>query len=118
MNRDHVASVGGKTGGGGARKCGQLGALAFLVALSACAVRWAQAPAESPPPAATLVASPQGPASTASDINVVAIPSHMSGESPRLLFVHCWGRGHAEDLASAVKRTLDLTAWDGESSAS
>jgi hypothetical protein len=50
-------------------------------------------------------------------INVVAIHSHMSGESPRLLFVHYWGRGHAADLATAVKRALDLTDWDGKSPA-
>jgi hypothetical protein len=46
-------------------------------------------------------------------INVVAIHSHMTGESPRILFLHYWGRGRAADLASAVKRALDLTAWDG-----
>jgi hypothetical protein len=48
-------------------------------------------------------------------IDVVAIHSHMSGESPRLLFVHYWGRGRAADLATAVKHALDLTAWDGRS---
>jgi hypothetical protein len=46
-------------------------------------------------------------------INVVAIHSHMTGESPRILFLHYWGRGRATDLASGVKRALDLTAWDG-----
>ena len=39
-------------------------------------------------------------------INVVAIHSHMSGEQPRTLFLHYWGRGKAEDLAKALKRTL------------
>jgi hypothetical protein len=39
-------------------------------------------------------------------INVVAIHSHMSGEQPRILFLHYWGRGKAEDLAQALKRTL------------
>ena len=39
-------------------------------------------------------------------INVVAIHSHMSGEEPRFLFLHYWGRGKAEDLAQALKRTL------------
>ena len=39
-------------------------------------------------------------------INVVAIHSHMSGEQPRFLFLHYWGRGKAEDLAQALKRTL------------
>jgi hypothetical protein len=46
-------------------------------------------------------------------INIVAIHSHMTGEVPRILFLHYWGRGRAADLATAVKRALDLTAWDG-----
>ena len=49
----------------------------------------------------------------ASSINVVAIHSHMIQESPRILFLHYWGRGKAVDLARSVKRALDLTAWDG-----
>jgi len=49
-----------------------------------------------------------------SGVNVVAIHSHMTGESPRILFLHCWGRGKAGDLAQAVMRALDLTAWDGK----
>jgi hypothetical protein len=48
-------------------------------------------------------------------INVVAIHSHMTGESPRILFLHYWGQGKAADLAAVVKRALDLTAWDGRS---
>lgn len=47
-----------------------------------------------------------------SGINVVAIHHHMSGETPRILFLHYWGRGKAVDLARAVKKALDLTAWD------
>lgn len=39
-------------------------------------------------------------------VNVVAIHSHMSEEQPRILFLHYWGRGKAEDLAQALKRTL------------
>jgi hypothetical protein len=50
----------------------------------------------------------------ASGVNVVAIHSHMTGESPRILFLHYWGRGRAGDLARAVKQALDLTAWDGK----
>jgi Domain of Unknown Function (DUF1259) len=46
-------------------------------------------------------------------INVVSIHSHMTNESPRLVFLHYWGRGRAADLANVVKRTLDMTAWDG-----
>ena len=47
-------------------------------------------------------------------IDVVAIHSHMTKESPRILFLHYWGRGKATDLAAVVKRALDLTAWDGK----
>jgi hypothetical protein len=48
----------------------------------------------------------------AGGIDVVAIHHHMSGESPRILFLHYWGRGKAVDLAAAVKKALDLTASD------
>jgi hypothetical protein len=48
----------------------------------------------------------------ASGVNVVAIHHHMTGESPRILFVHYWGRGPTRELAGAVKKALDLTAWD------
>ena len=48
-------------------------------------------------------------------INVVAIHSHMTGESPRILFLHYWGRGPAASLATTLKHALDLTAWDGKS---
>jgi hypothetical protein len=51
-----------------------------------------------------------------SGVNIVAIHSHMTGESPRILFLHYWGRGRAVDLATAVKRAVDLTAWDGQRS--
>jgi hypothetical protein len=40
-------------------------------------------------------------------INIVAIHHHMSGESPKYLFLHYWGRGKAKDLAHAVRSTLD-----------
>jgi hypothetical protein len=45
-------------------------------------------------------------------INVVAIHSHMTQESPRILFLHYWGRGKAADLAATVKKAVDLTEWD------
>jgi len=48
----------------------------------------------------------------AGGINVVAIHHHMSGETPRILFLHYWGRGKATDLATTVKNALDLTAWN------
>jgi hypothetical protein len=48
----------------------------------------------------------------AGGINIVAIHHHMSGETPRILFLHYWGRGKAADLAGTVKKALDLTSWD------
>jgi hypothetical protein len=52
----------------------------------------------------------------AGGINVVAIHSHMTQESPRILFLHYWGRGKAADLATTVRKAVDLTAWDGRAS--
>jgi Domain of Unknown Function (DUF1259) len=43
-------------------------------------------------------------------INIVAIHQHMTGENPRYLFLHYWGRGVARELAQAVKNALDQTA--------
>jgi len=51
----------------------------------------------------------------AGGVNVVAIHSHMTQESPRILFLHYWGHGKAADLAATIKTALDLTAWDGRS---
>jgi hypothetical protein len=42
-----------------------------------------------------------------SGINVVAIHHHMTGEQPRMLFLHYWGRGRAQELARAVKAALE-----------
>ncbi|ARL04501.1 hypothetical protein BOC44_22180 (plasmid) [Burkholderia pseudomallei] len=42
----------------------------------------------------------------ASGINIVAIHEHMTGETPRVLFLHYWGKGKAVDLAKAVKGAL------------
>jgi hypothetical protein len=39
-------------------------------------------------------------------INIVAIHHHMTHETPRMLFLHYWGKGKAADLASAVKEAL------------
>jgi hypothetical protein len=39
--------------------------------------------------------------------NVVAIHQHMSGERPRVLFLHFWGLGRTEDLARGLKAALD-----------
>jgi hypothetical protein len=46
-------------------------------------------------------------------INIVAIHSHTMGETPRMMFLHYWGRGRAGDLAQTVKRAVSLTSWDG-----
>lgn len=48
----------------------------------------------------------------AGGINIVAIHHHMSGETPRILFLHYWGRGKAADLAATVKKALELTSWE------
>lgn len=43
-------------------------------------------------------------------ILIVAIHQHMTGEDPRMMFLHYWGTGRAEDLARAVKAALDTQA--------
>lgn len=45
-----------------------------------------------------------------SGIDIVAIHQHMTGEQPRILFLHYWGIGPAESLARAVRQALDVTA--------
>jgi hypothetical protein len=40
-------------------------------------------------------------------INIVAIHQHMTGEQPRYLFLHFWGKGKAVELAQSIKRALD-----------
>jgi hypothetical protein len=39
----------------------------------------------------------------AARINVVAIHSHMTHEQPRIMFLHFWGKGPAEELARGIK---------------
>jgi len=43
-------------------------------------------------------------------IDVVAIHQHMVGEQPRILFLHYWGVGPAQDLARGLRAALDRTA--------
>ena len=43
----------------------------------------------------------------AEGINIVAIHHHMTHETPRYLFLHYWGKGKAESLATSLKKTLD-----------
>jgi len=40
-------------------------------------------------------------------INVVAIHQHMTQETPRIMFLHYWGKGKAVDLAKTVRAALD-----------
>ena len=42
-------------------------------------------------------------------INVVAIHQHMTGENPRVMFLHYWGVGPAADLARGLAAALDQT---------
>ena len=44
----------------------------------------------------------------ANRINIVAIHNHMTGESPRILFLHYWGVGTTRDLSTGVKAAFDL----------
>ncbi|TMA39703.1 MAG: DUF1259 domain-containing protein [Deltaproteobacteria bacterium] len=39
----------------------------------------------------------------AAHINVVAIHSHMTHEDPRIMFLHYWGKGPADDLAHGIQ---------------
>ena len=43
-------------------------------------------------------------------INVVAIHNHMTGESPRIVFLHYWGVGSTERLARGLKAALNTQA--------
>ena len=40
------------------------------------------------------------------DINVVAIHNHMTGEAPRMVFLHYWGVGSLDGLAKGLKSAL------------
>jgi len=44
------------------------------------------------------------------DIQIVAIHQHMTGETPRIVFLHYWGIGRAEDLAHGVRAALEQTS--------
>jgi hypothetical protein len=43
----------------------------------------------------------------AEGINIVAIHHHMTGETPRYLFIHYWGKGVASKLAVGLKKAVD-----------
>lgn len=40
-------------------------------------------------------------------VNIVAIHNHMTHETPRVLFLHYWGKGPAEELARTLRAALD-----------
>lgn len=42
----------------------------------------------------------------ADGVNIVAIHSHMTDDTPHMLFFHYWGRGKAADLAASVQKAL------------
>lgn len=42
-------------------------------------------------------------------IDVVAIHHHMTGTQPTVIFLHYWGQGPAEKLATAVRAAINLT---------
>ena len=44
-----------------------------------------------------------------SGINIVAIHQHMTGETPRIMFLHYWGTGSTEALARGLRTALDRT---------
>ncbi len=45
-----------------------------------------------------------------SGIDVVAIHQHMTGEQPRIMFLHYWGIGSTQELARGLRGALDRTA--------
>ncbi len=40
-------------------------------------------------------------------INIVAIHNHMTGESPRIIFLHYWGVGSTQELSQVLKNALE-----------
>jgi hypothetical protein len=43
----------------------------------------------------------------AGGINIVSIHQHMTQETPRIMFLHYWGKGKAADLAKTIKSAVD-----------
>ncbi len=46
-------------------------------------------------------------------INIVAIHNHMTGESPRIVFLHFWGVGATTELAMGLKAALNTQQKQG-----
>jgi hypothetical protein len=53
----------------------------------------------------------------AGGINIVAIHQHMTGEKPRIMFLHYWGIGRSEALAKGLRAALDKTASGSKAAA-
>jgi len=53
----------------------------------------------------------------ANGIDVVAIHHHMTGTSPVVIFLHYWGRGPAQKLATGVRAAVDVLGKGSSSSA-
>ena len=45
----------------------------------------------------------------ANDLDVVAIHQHMTGTNPTVIFLHYWGKGPAQKLATAFRNAIDQT---------
>jgi hypothetical protein len=43
----------------------------------------------------------------AGGINIVAIHNHMTHETPRVLFLHYWGKGRPQELARTLRAALE-----------
>jgi uncharacterized protein DUF1259 len=43
-------------------------------------------------------------------LNIVAIHHHMLGTQPTVIFLHYWGRGNAEELATGFRAAIDVLA--------
>ena len=50
----------------------------------------------------------------AAQIDIVAIHQHMTGELPRIMFLHYWGVGRTDDLARGLRSALDRTSLSGK----
>jgi hypothetical protein len=46
----------------------------------------------------------------AGGIHIVSIHQHMTHETPRIMFLHYWGKGKAAELARTIKSALDVRA--------
>lgn len=46
----------------------------------------------------------------AGGINIVSIHQHMTNETPRIMFLHYWGKGNAAELAKVIKSAMNATA--------